>query len=285
MRIRLRGELKIFFPLLIMCFLSGCETEIVLGLSEEASLRIISDLAEGGIAGTRYSKGNGKDLTWNIVVDSDEKDRSLLLLSRIKALDMRESPVAHKESLLGGAESNPDERARSLSLSLEDSLERIPGVREARVHLVLQNKKISPLDRDIVKYFRPDSAAVLITLYPNASVNAEEISRLVEGATGVDAAAVALILNRLPLEIFQPGRYINRVENAEDLPDEMPKKIESEQNGGSDAVELYDHKFFKNRSMLAIGTLIGLILIISLVVLGQFRGLKRPIKLIVDERC
>lgn len=185
----------------------GCNREsLVHDLSERDANRLVTELHGEGIEVTRKSQPDGRY--------SLEVERSGV----VSALQFLESNRLIRDSREGKSVSTPfgatreDRRLhyeRSISQELEATLERIPGIREARVHL-----NIPPADSLFERggEVSPPTASVLVIRSPKAEVDREALSRLIGGAAGIGAPRVTVIVQtatagveRIPeLEVTRP---------------------------------------------------------------------------------
>ena len=102
---------------------------------------------------------NNTPLGWSIVVDEDDVNDSLELIEGKRILSSK-FRKAKKESIgiLSSREEKNQALREQLAEGLANTLERLPGVLEARVHLNLAHKS----DFSIVKAEYEESASVLI---------------------------------------------------------------------------------------------------------------------------
>ena len=245
--------------------LSGCDSEVARDLSDEASLRVLADLAEGEISASRHLDGKGKEGRWSIIVEKEFRQGALLILSRVKAFEFQDTSESPNDSFLGDSEGNRDYRDRKMALALEKSLERLPRVREVRVHLALKHTRpnVSLNSSSAIK--EDESAAVLVTTYPDAEVDPERISQLIGGATGIPQQSIAVIVNKLPEEIFSSQAPKGA------SPSEVPDAKDNIKEDG-------DIK-------LGFPMIVGSIMAMVILLLYSRSRFIRPIKLIIDEKC
>lgn len=258
-----RYSVLILMP--IITIICGCEVELAKGLSDDVSLRLLTDLAEGGIVATRYSESQGKAHSWSVHVDNSVRHAALSILTKLKPIARRDIQGGANDPLLGDAESHRDGRVEKLALSLEQSLERLPRVREVLVHLSIRQPKSFSASDVSTHVSESDSAAVLITTYPRAEIEPDKISRLVSGATGISLASIAVVINELPSELFSPS-------DSKEI--QVTNELSLEKNSQSNV-------FPEARILLAS---LGVVCTLTVVAYRLVR-ISKPIKLIVDEKC
>lgn len=289
---------RIYCVCLLICIsliLSGCESEIATGLSNDGSLRLLADLAEGGITASRHPEGKGKDTNWRIIVESAERQEALAILNRLKPVGFGDEEGGRNESLLGDAESNRDHRVEKIAAALERSLEQLPRVREVRVHLALKQARGAMLSESSANRSESDSAAVLLTTYPHGNLDTEKISQLVSGATGISQEAIAVVVNELPVRLFST---VEGLHTAELGLDKSGNDEAGNDKSGNDKAGIDESGIDKSDSgkagdeVIANGygdpkvIFITLTVVVTLIVLSRgVLKLVRPIKLVVDEKC
>jgi len=142
--------------LLVMLLLSGCKTQLYAGLPEREANEVTGLLLEQGI---RAEKTEGEEHSWRVMIDEDDFAQAVAVLRQAQF-------PAHANQGLGevfkkdGLVSSPvEERARlihALSQELGNTLSRIEGVLEARVHVMIPPPELLSERR------RPASASVFI---------------------------------------------------------------------------------------------------------------------------
>jgi type III secretion protein J len=175
---------------------AGCGVGLLHGLDEAQANEVVAALDRAGIAADKA--GDDAQGRWKVVVPRGEMARAVAVL---EARSLPRRPVKGvAEAFADGAgglfPSAAAERARleaSLAADLERTLERLPGVRTARVHLVLPPD--DPLRGDDA-HPRPTAAVLLDAAAPIAAGEAE-VRRLVAGAVeGLQAADVSVVVAR-----------------------------------------------------------------------------------------
>lgn len=147
---------KLLTLLFIAFSLAGCDAELYSNLEEREANEMLSVLAKNGIAA---EKTFSKKQNFQLIVDESDMADSIQLLNRLgyprdTYTDMGQ--VFQKDGLI----SSPlEERARyiyAVSQDLGDTLSRVDGVIDAKVHVVLPETDVTG---DVVK---PPSASVFI---------------------------------------------------------------------------------------------------------------------------
>ncbi|HEX8951488.1 MAG TPA: secretion protein [Polyangia bacterium] len=199
---------------------AGCGVELEHGLDERQANEVAAVLESAGIAADKVAEENNTS-AYKIVVPRAEAGRAFSLL---EARDLpRRALRGLSDTFAGGTllPSPVEDRARyaaALAVDLERSLEEIPGVVSARVHLAL------PAEEPLVgnaAHARPTASVLLKTQRPLA-LGDGDLKRLVAGAVHelqpadvavVSAAAVvepgAAPLDRVgPLRVARESRTL-----------------------------------------------------------------------------
>lgn len=173
--------------------LSGCGVELEHELDERQANEVASVLESAGIAADKVAEDNGAN-AYKIVVPRAEAGRAFSLL---EARDLpRRALRGLSDTFAAGTllPSPVEDRARyaaALGVELERSLEEIPGVVSARVHLALPPEE--PLIGDAA-HGRP-TASVLLKTARSLVVADGDVKRLVAGAVhGLAAADVGVVV-------------------------------------------------------------------------------------------
>lgn len=179
------------YTLLVLC-VAGCGVELEHGLDERQANEVAAVLEAAGIGADKLPE-DGRADAYKIVVARSEAGRAFALLD---ARDLpRHSMRGLSDTFAGGTllPSPVEDRARyaaALAAELERSLEELPGVVSARVHLAL------PPEESLVgdaAHARPTASVLLKTSRPLAISDAD-LKRLVAGAiNGLQAADVSVV--------------------------------------------------------------------------------------------
>lgn len=182
-----RGRYAIFC--LALC---GCGVELEHGLDERQANEIAAVLEQAGVSADKQPEP-GQSGAYQIVVPRGDSGRAFALLEARDLPRRRPHGVGEsfgKDSLLP---SPVEERARyaaALGAELEHTLEGVPGVLSARVHLALP-----PEDALVgeAAHGRPTASVLLKSARP--ALADAEVKRLVAGAvTGLQAADVSVVV-------------------------------------------------------------------------------------------
>ncbi len=177
--------------LTLLC--GGCGTELEHGLDERQANQVATLLESAGISADK-EPDDGQSGGFKVTVSRNDAARAFSLL---EAHDLpRRGQRGLAETFTGGGllPSAVEERARlgaALSAELEHTLEALPGVTAARVHLALP--EADPLGGEGARP-RPTASVMLKTIAP-LGVADSELRKLVAGAiNGLQPADVGVIV-------------------------------------------------------------------------------------------
>jgi type III secretion protein J len=202
-----------FFALALAALAAGgCGVELEHGLDEHQANEIAAVLESAGIAADKIAEDNNAN-AYKIVVGRAEAGRAFSLL---ESRDLPRRALRGLSDTFSGGTLLPspvEDRARyaaALAVDLERSLEEIPGVVSARVHLALPAEE--PLVGDSA-HARP-TASVLLKTQHALLLGDNDVKRLVAGAVhgltpadvGVVVAAATLDTGAPPLDRVGPLR-------------------------------------------------------------------------------
>ncbi len=183
--------------------LAGCGVELEHGLDERQANEIAAVLESAGIGADKVPE-EGQGNAYKIVVARGEAGRAFSLL---EAHDLpRRALRGLSDTFAGGTllPSPVEDRARyaaALAAELERSLEDIPGVVAARVHLALPPDE--PLVGDVA-HARPTASVLLKTQHTPAASDAD-VKRLVAGAVhGLATADVNVVMAPAAVDATPP---------------------------------------------------------------------------------
>jgi type III secretion protein J len=197
---------------LIAATAGGCGVELEHGLDERQANEVASVLESAGIAADKVAEDDQANV-YKIVVARAEAGRAFSLL---ESRDLPKRALRGLSDTFSGGTLLPspvEDRARysaALAAELERSLEEIPGVVSARVHLAL------PAEESLVgesAHARP-TASVLLKTGRALALGDADVKRLVAGAVhgllpadvGVVVAAAAVDPGAPPLDRVGPLR-------------------------------------------------------------------------------
>lgn len=149
-------------------------------------------LREAGLPADKHLEqrgGGGRPSSFALSVPRGEEVRALALLAQRGLPRLPEHTAPASGKLLLSPASERSDSAAALSADLADTLERLPEVAEARVHLALPElEPLSPLGTP-----RP-TASVLLRLRAPLSIKVIEVAELVARAVpGLDPQDVAVV--------------------------------------------------------------------------------------------
>ncbi|HXU70188.1 MAG TPA: hypothetical protein VN947_12715 [Polyangia bacterium] len=182
---------------------AGCGVELEHGLDERQANEVASVLEAAGIAADKVGE-DGNANAYKIVVPRAESGRAFSLL---EARDLPRRALRGLSDTFASSTLLPspvEDRARfeaALGVELERSLEEIPGVVSARVHLALPPEE--PLVGDSA-HARPTASVLLKTSHALSLADAD-IKRLVAGAVhGLATADVGVVLAPASIDNSSP---------------------------------------------------------------------------------
>ncbi len=176
----------------IALLFTACQEQIVHNLDEVQANNMKVALAKTGIPAKKIKEGDA----WSISVSSSLAEASLRKLTSDRLLSrIDEVPEGPSSSFIQSPEERTYLLERKLARNLERTLERIPGVLEARVHINQHaNNALEILGKE-----KGETASVLLISVGNHSLSEEEVKKIVEGASGVEAKKIAVIIAKQPV--------------------------------------------------------------------------------------
>jgi type III secretion protein J len=171
---------------------SGCDAELYRDLSERRVNEALLALREAGLAGDKrldQRGGAGRAPSFALVVARSDETRALALLAQRSLPRPVERSAGPSSRLLFSPTEQRTESAAAMAAAVAETLERLPEVIEARVHLALpESEPLSPLGS-----LRP-TASVLLRLRAPLPLQPGEVAELVARAVpGLDAHDVAVV--------------------------------------------------------------------------------------------
>jgi type III secretory pathway lipoprotein EscJ len=185
--------MKNFF--LIICLslltLTSCKEVILHDLSETKANKVCVILNEYKITADKVKAGNN----WNIQTPTKDVFNALRILDKSRFLK-RDSLKIKAESK--GFMASKDERQkaleRELAMNLEETLEAIPEILEARLHFYFS----APNDFDLLLEPKQKSASVLLVVNSQVDANDDNlktiVTQLISGAAGVEERGINIIV-------------------------------------------------------------------------------------------
>lgn len=164
--------------------LSACREELVHGLNEMQSIELQRALAEQGLAARSVFDGK----SWNLTVANED-----LEMARASLVSNRNilRPQLPAETQVPSLFSSRDERiwyqTQQVGQAIASSLQILPGVLDARVHL--SRTPGSFWEKEV----RIESASVLLLVREEAELDEEAIRMLVAKGSGCAASNIAVV--------------------------------------------------------------------------------------------
>ena len=184
----MRRGICFLLSFVVLLAFTACEEKILHDLDELQVNQVRVVLARAGIEATKVREG----ALWSVSVAAAEATRALTHLeeSRVLKKNLRKFDD-ESSSLIQSREERTHFLERKLSWGLEQTLERIPVVLEARVHLYLEpGEKLALLPEK-----KRQSASVLIVSTEEGAIDVESVKELVAGASGIESASVTVVLS------------------------------------------------------------------------------------------
>jgi type III secretion protein J len=179
--------LRLSLCLLLTGAVSGCEEQILHDLEESQANRVRVLLGREGISAAKVRESGG----WSISVASSAAAPALALLEDLRVRTRVAAPQPQSsQSLLQSKEERRQAAERALAWEIEQTLERLPGILEARVHLNRGRDESSLLPREPPV----QSASVLLIAQAHAPVEGAQARTLVAGAAGLKQEEVNVLV-------------------------------------------------------------------------------------------
>ena len=174
----------------VVLLLLGCQEELVHDLDEQSANRVQLALLHAGLRAEKTRSGEA----WSIAVDSKNLTEALAVVEATRVLrrEKRRAPESSL-SLLMSREEREQLNLRSSTLSLERTLEGLPEVLEARVHV----RATGVGERGGVV---AESASVVVAAGREVVGAVEEIRTIASGALGIPPERLKVVLR---IEQFQ----------------------------------------------------------------------------------
>lgn len=206
---------SLLFAALALASLPGCDAELYHALEERQANEAVVALREAGIAGEKRQDGRarGQAPLFTLTVPRGEETRALHLLAE-EGLPRQRPQAPRGAGLLPLPQELNDARAQALEEQLSATLERLPQVREARVHLALPLSDPLPAPPDDPRSrqqpARPQ-ASVLLRLRAQASPPGAEVAQLVARAVpGLSPAEVSVVIAPAPSRATADPAFADR---------------------------------------------------------------------------
>jgi type III secretory pathway lipoprotein EscJ len=166
--------------------LSACQESLLHGLDELRANRVLVALADAGIQAKKKQAGS----LWDVQVSNSDTTHALKVLEAHRLLRRDLGRAATKESsLIKTREERKIFLERHLAWSIEHTLEAIPQVLEARVHLCMHVAN----DMRLREKEKPQSASVLIVHGEDSTIDLSQVKQIISGAAGIDEKSITVI--------------------------------------------------------------------------------------------
>lgn len=174
--------------LAVILFLAGCEEAILHDLDEVKANKVKVVLAKANIPSAKEKEG----VSWSIKVSSDLVTEALTVIeeNRLIKRELENAPPT-SSSFLPSKSERMFFMQQQTSWSLEKTLEQIPGVLEARVHLFESKSSPVSLEDELEK----QSASVLIVTDDEAGIDLGDLRELISGATGIEKEGISIMIS------------------------------------------------------------------------------------------
>jgi type III secretory pathway lipoprotein EscJ len=165
--------------------LSGCKEQILHDLDESTANRVQLALSRAAVKAEKRRVGKH----WSIAVEAEQVNAALATVERSRILRTDLERAAEQGGLLQSAEDRVRADERQTAVRTERTLERVPGVLEARVHLHHSGSL----------RFLPDSrpagsASVLLVSEKGSRLDVAEIRSFVAGAAGLKPEQISVLM-------------------------------------------------------------------------------------------
>lgn len=176
----------------LLSLIGGCDAELYHDLPERRANEAVLALREAGVRADKRldQRASGtRPASFAVTVAAADEPRALRLLTERGLPRAATAAAASSPKLLGLSGDGRSEVQAQLQQSLGETLESLPAVQEARVHLALpEPEPLHPLGQ-----LRP-TASVLLRLRAPLPLPAADVALLIARAVpGLDAADVAVL--------------------------------------------------------------------------------------------
>ena len=180
-----KRAMRSLIPLCILSF-CACQETLLHDLDELRANRVLVALADSGVRAGKAKRG-GK---WEVRVSSAEVAQALKVLdaNRLLRRDLTRA-TASDSSLIKTREERKIFLERHLAWGIEHTLEAIPSVLEARVHLCMH------VDHELRfgEKKPPQSASVLLVHREGRPIDTGQVKLIVAGAAGIAPSLITVV--------------------------------------------------------------------------------------------
>jgi type III secretory pathway lipoprotein EscJ len=175
----------------------SCRETILHDLDELRANRVTLILAQANITAQKVRDGS----LWSVSVSAGDVTAALKAIEQSRAIKPYLKEItSQSSSIVQSREERSQMIERGLALALEQTLERLPDVLEARVHLHLEAE-----DRlNLIPVPKEGSASVLLVTLTGKAANETHVRQLVASASGVKQERVAVVT--VPGQVNKPGK-------------------------------------------------------------------------------
>lgn len=176
--------------LLVLCVTAcGCQEQILHDLSESEANRIVSRLHSAELSAEKVVQSDGR---WAISLPERQASKGLRYLEEHRVVSSQRSDTFAfaKGGLIPSREEQRFRYERALAAAIEESLQAVKGVLEARVHLNLPPSEGFAAQRGEKT---PGSSAVLLLVDERFNTQDSDVARLVAGAAGLQVERISVL--------------------------------------------------------------------------------------------
>ncbi|MCB9638801.1 MAG: hypothetical protein H6728_07540 [Myxococcales bacterium] len=179
-----RPHALVLLSLLLALFVAGCTVPVQHGLSERQANEIIVLFAKNGINATKMADTSGREIKWTIMVDSSNNAKAIRLLQRHNMPFEQEKGFQGVYGTTGMIPTATEEKAKylmALSGELQNTLRKVDGVLDARVHLVIPKERILKNPNDPKPQPRA-SVMMIVRMSPAPAITSKDVKELLRGS-------------------------------------------------------------------------------------------------------
>jgi type III secretory pathway lipoprotein EscJ len=172
---------------------TACDVTLAHGLRAEQADQLTAQLNQHGVAATKLDDGTVK-ASYRIEVGANSVEAALGALTRAEPWQHDEVSAADDAPLVPTQSDQRLRAGRALGLDLARSIELLPGVLRARVHVSFPGASLSLADPNGQLPTAPSVAVLLLLTAAHASGLGDQVRTLVAGAVpGLRASAIAIV--------------------------------------------------------------------------------------------
>ncbi|MCS6962078.1 MAG: hypothetical protein NZT61_06220 [Deltaproteobacteria bacterium] len=175
--------------LISLFFLFGCKVNLVTSVDERDANLALYYLTIAGVPAEKLGK-NGK---FDIRVGKDNLAKALEIVNKLSLGSQK--PNHNKKSSRPSKEEERFFVERMLARELEETLQNIPGVKTARVHIYSPDYDSLALKN--LEHERKKASTLISSDMPN-QIDAEKVKAIISGATGIDTSKIIVTILDAP---------------------------------------------------------------------------------------